>query len=1692
MLDLAGYDLVDTLGGNEEYIAYRLRRSEDGATFIVKTTRDVYPAPELIAGFQQEYEFMLGWEGAGIIRPWQFIMAADRPVLFATDNGGDTMAQLLLQRSEGESLLRMLAIASSLVGSVLALHRQGVPLDTITPHSLLIHPHDLEVRLLDVRGWLGAKEGQPLLPARKHLPSVLPYISPEHTGRTGMTPDVRSSIYSVGVLLYEWLTGRLPFQAADPLDMLHLHLAVRPEPASKAAPRLPAIVSDIIAKCMDKTPDARYSSLFGLKADLDECLARLQQAEPLGDFPLGEQDMAEQWQFPTRLYGRENEQEQMLQLFGQVANGGVEAIWITGAQGSGKTSFIKEFTRLLRDAPYCIASGSAAFQSPSIPYGAWRSILDELVRGLLIESDQRMEMWRLRILDAAEGFAALLIELVPSLELLIGQQQPVPPLPPAEAEQRFRMLLRRFISLFSWQEQTLIFMFDNMHEADEASLAFLNDLLSERQMERLLVIGAYEEAKLPGAYAFERMQKQLAQGGLPVHALKLGPLVFRDMLQLLQDAMRAEGEDIYELTAILLHKTGGNPLYVKQFLEEMTDKSWISFDHEARRWRWDIRKIAERSVPEHAATYLSDKVRFLAKEALQALGRAACMGNSFELEELAAVTGTALPELQASLGPAVHDRLLQQVSGGSSRFTFQHERIRELAYHSLPEAERHELHSRIGKWLAGRMQAGEAINVFEIANQLNLARKLLQAEERRELAYWNMQACYEAKRSTSYETALSYGRIATDILGADWDGHDTLAFNAYQARAELEFLCTNMEQAEFYFHVLLQKSRSDLDKASILALKIQLESSKDNYREVLKLGVEALELLGFRHSFQPSSAKLLGQLLRVQWKLRKHTPASLSASPPMTDERQRKAMSVLMYATNACFFVERKGWLTTVLTMMELTLAGGLAPESSLAFIGYAVYESFRSRQSRAAYDWGKAGCTLSESDPVIYVKALTSFSFCYDSWRLYEPEFLELLSKKAGKIALESGDLWHSNRSILMSCALGLQCGEPLGQIYDRLQRNASDFMRHQNELQLMEGRVLTSLIVRLTGHSEPDDPFKIEESLLLQETLPVHGDNTKIVREFVCIVQYIGGYLFGQFREAEKYLAEARVLFTSRKDHGEYTTQYMYESLVWAQLYEEANESERAAYLQGIKQNVKRLKPHAVGVPVNYLHKYLFIRAELARITGKDLEAEDLYAKTIEDARRNGFVHNAAIASECFAHYGLRRGKLALAKIYMTEAYQDYLKWGATVKASQLASKYGNLLALGAVSEWDRIDYFSVVKSAQALSEEMEMPRLLKALLRIMLRNAGADFGAILFAREEGWSVEAHGTAEEMSVGALPLADATELLPSAFIEYASRTKQEVVLHDAVNEGMFARNAHVRDKRLRSVLCLPISHQDKLVCLLYMENKLAAGVFTKEKLDVLKLLASQCAISIDNARLYSGIQSLRVSLERQVEERTRSLKQSMSETAAALAENSVYEERNRIAQEIHDVVGHTLTSTVLQIEAGKRLLHKDKDGAVARLEGAQELVRHGLNEIRRSVHMLKEGQAFNLGLQLRQLIQETEHHTGVVIRSSWGELPDLTMAHKKLIYHALQEGLTNGIRHGGASSFRFLLAQENRRLIFQLEDNGRGAKELVSGFGLSAMRERAEQLGGILAITTPKYGGCSLRIEIPLAQSAEKGSEVD
>lgn len=664
------------------------------------------------------------------------------------------------------------------------------------------------------------------------------------------------------------------------------------------------------------------------------------------------------------------------------------------------------------------------------------------------------------------------------------------------------------------------------------------------------------------------------------------------------------------------------------------------------------------------------------------------------------------------------------------------------------------------------------------------------------------------------------------------------------------------------------------------------------------------------------------------------------------------------------------------------------------------------------------------------------------------------------------------------MNCTWLFNYGYPLKDLYTHLLSRSALFLGGPNTSLWKYATVVSLLLTKLIGYKAEHDPFVYEN---LEEDKN-NEDHTHLFI-FTTLYEYITAYLFGRYEEAYKAVMISLEAVRASNNQIPYSpSDDYYYVLIVKELFEGANASTKAHYMEEMRQCIKRLKRMAKRSPTNYLHKYLVVEAAYREIKQQPtLKVEIMYERAIQAANEYGHLHDMGIISECFAKYHMKKGTLLQAKVYMNEAYRAYQKWGALAKVAQLEEQYGDLLVLKKSTELTHLDYSTIVSSVQALSKEIEIEQLLHKLLQIMLQNAGAEYGALIFENEQEWVIEAYGTVENLIVHSAKLDVAHHLVPPAIIDYTVRMKEEVVLHDAMNSG-FSRNPYIQQRDLKSVLCLPIMHQNKLLSVLYMENNLSKGVFTQERLDLLKLLCSQCAITITNARLYSDIQYLTKNLEQQVEERTNSLQKSMQMTSEVLAEMTVYAERNRIAQEIHDIVGNTLTSTILQIEAGKRLLRKDIDDATERLEDAQNLVRHSLNEIRNSVHMLKEDKYYDINKVLSLSIQDTERNMGVKICADIDNIDHVPIIMKKLIYHALQEGITNGIRHGNSREFYFSLKDNGSSVFFELKDNGTGTESLEMGFGLKMMRDRVQQLKGTFNVISEQQKGCLVTINLPYA----------
>jgi len=1701
MLEVPGYAAAERIGENTDTCFYRLADARDGSTVIAMTTRDEYPGEDTAAAYRREFDMLRMLDGRGAVRPVSLLFVQQRPILLAEDFGGWPLSTLLrsgpankptIGRDAGTllTLAFQAAMALSLVHSGKVIHQ------AVQPFNIFVNPETLEARFCGFQWATFAGEQRPLSEGNAGRPQdMLPYISPEQTGRLNRRADKRTDIYSIGVVMYESFAGRLPFGSTDELELIYSHIAGQALPLTGLASALPEIVSDIVLKCLNKAPEDRYNTAYGLQYDLKLCLDEFARTGAIAAFSLGGQDFSSQWQYPNKLYGRTAEREWLLRIRERVAKGHSELVLISGATGIGKTAFVHDTLREI------VSSGGGLFiggkfdpYRSDIPYAAWIQAIEDLVRQLLASSPDVLAGWKERIARQIGEYGQLLIELVPQLERLIGKQPQVQQLSPHEAEGSFQRLFELFLLVFASADQPLTVFLDDLQWGDEASLQLITHLFGAGRARQLLLIGTYRGGELQPHYPLRKWKEAMDAAAAPIRHIRMEPLRKDDVRLLLADAMPSTAHDVNELAEVLMQKTGGTPFSLKPLLQNAYDRALIAFNEQTRQWEWGLSGIAAIEGAKRAGGFWSGKLDSLPAETIGLLSWAAFLGRRSEFASLVEVSGLSRSEALKALQPALEEFVLE--SSGAAQpdepiYTFLHDRIQQDFYMRVPADEQAVYHERIGRMLRARLNADpdkESL-LFEAVSHLNYAIRFIGDETgKRELARLNYRAGVKAKMSTAYDAALRYFLQSTSLLAEfGWERCFDFTFKVYKARMECEYLCNRRVVAIELFEILLPRCTTVMEQVGLYNTMIELEVKNQIYDDAAKMSVKALQLLDIKVHDESTNLRTIFRLLKMRIKMGNLRIKDLRKLPPMTDERYLAAMSLFTWIGNMNYMRDNRKWLGAILSMLNLTLDHGIAPESSVAFIGMAFFYNYAPNDYVKAYEWAELARELPGVSPTLRLYNMNTYFGCYDTWRKYEPELFDLFISNVKRTRLESGNLWNANQSAIVASGMILMLGKPLGEAYVLLMENAGEIARSHNDLQWKITAILSSLIVRLTGERHRDDPFADIDVNGAAFALNANGELNKGLEEIACMHGYLLGYLFGQYEKAYEFAARADQLFLEQRKKGvfEYTSHGFHYVLIIAQLYPTASRERQKKFMGIIRHHHRMLKKYASGSPVNYLHKYLLIKAELYRLGGRAEHAARCYEEAYADAKSNGHIHNAAIAAENAAKLYLGSGKHHLATAYLNMALRAYMDWGAKAKAADMTARYRYLLHADHADKNAGIDYIAVMKSAQAISEEMVMERLLDRLIRILMQNSGAEKVALIFEEDGRMYVEAYATHDEIRLGREPLEQAG-YVSAAVIGRVRSTLEEIVLHNAHRDGPFAQSAYMQDQHKRSVLCLPIVKNHRLICILYLENNMAAGVFTQDRLDVIKLLCAQCAISLDNAKLYSNIERLKESLEDQVTERTLHLERSMRETAAALAEASIQTDRNRIAADVHDIVGHTLTSTILQIEAGKRQLRNDSEGAYRRFHGAQELLRQGLEQIRQSLHMVKEGPSYDYIGSLHKLILDTKQNADVTIDTDIGPLPELNGAYHHVIYRSLQEGLTNGIRHGCATAFRFSLGYDGQHLTFSLRDNGKGTNCLEPGFGLRSMKERVEEMGGRLSVHTLAGKGCTLQIEIPYASGKE------
>jgi predicted ATPase/signal transduction histidine kinase len=1403
-------------------------------------------------------------------------LAADtyhaRPGPLLDDFGGVPLRRQLGAPTEIGHFLRLaLAISEELAD----LHAGRVVHRDLRPDNILVNPLTGQVRIVagapSAPGSTGAAETVRL------LPGSLPYVSPEQTGHGSRPVDARSDLYSLGISCFEMLTGRLPFHATDPVDWVHCHVASRPPMPSSLVPGIPEPIGMIVAKLLNKEPDDRYQSARGLRHDLQRCYVDWATKGRIEAFRLGERDASDQFAIPHRLYGRDPERAALQAAFERVrATGTAELALVAGRAGIGKSALVHDLQRSLVAQRGAFAEGKFDQFKRDIPYFTLVQACTDLVLAILAEHDSRIADWKTRLQTALGPNGQLIVDVIPQLELVIGRQIPVPALPPAESQNRFRFAFRRFLHVFARAPHPLVLFLDDLQWADEASLALLTDLVTQSQTCHLLVVGAYRDNEVDPSHPLALTLQRVHKAGGRVAEVKLGPLPVVQLGALVADVLHRPPAEVQPLAQLIEAKTGGNPFFTIQFLTALHDEGLIAFDAEAERWRWDIARIEEQRFTDNVVELMLGKLARLSPVSQAACKLLACLGTRAEIATVRLV-------LDRSAGDNAYQALFEAVDAGLLMRTgetvrFVHDRVQEAAYSQIPAADQAEVHLRIGRLLVAALP-GDAIEeaVFDVVNHLNRGWDLItSADEQALLCRLNRLAGERAKAAIAYASAQGYFTRATALLAIDaWTAHYEETFALHLSLAECEYLAGDFVAADQRFTPLIERARSLQDRMRVTRLQIRLYQTTGRFADALTLGLEAFRSLGVTcpDDDQAMQTEFAHQVAEVAKNLGDRRIADLVDAPPATDPEACAAIGLLVDHLAAALNSGSKTLPLTVLKVLNLCLRHGHTEEACFTYSAAAMVIVATPGDVASAYEFSSLALRLNDKydDPKLRGKVLVVHLACIYFWResfSAHPPLVE----RALAACLQVGDfLWVGNVGG-QAMWHTIEKGASLDEILLASQRFAEIFRQTHNDLVCFLLSQFDHFAANLKGTTFDSRTFS-DSSFDENACLELFRRAGAVAGLFVHhLLKEMVHFIWGHAAAARESAALATEYQSASPGTALAVTHLFFHTLILAASHDEAPAEQRDGIRQALADKVAILRDWARECPANFHNRHALAAAELARIEGRPLQAMQLYDRAIRSATEQGFTHLQAIANEVAARFYQAQGLPTIADQHLRQACTAYAAWGAEGKVRQLEAQHPQLLqprsartAAQTMAAAD-MDLLSVIKASHVISGEIDLGELLQKLVRVVVAHAGAEKGYVLLRRAPppgetpvddltDLSIEAEARSDDTGDVVVQMQQTAPgamsvLLPVAIVNYVARTKTPVLLDDAGQASRFAGDEYLLRSRTKSVLCLPIVRQGDLVGLFYLENAQMAAAFRPDQVQLLELLASQAAISIENARL--------------------------------------------------------------------------------------------------------------------------------------------------------------------------------------------------------------------------------------------------
>ncbi|MEG4394821.1 AAA family ATPase [Microcoleus sp. BROC3] len=1581
----ANYKLIEKINEGSKTVVYRAERREDQTAVIIKTLIADYPTLEEIMQLRHEYEISRHLNIEGIVKPYGLENHHHGLALILEDSRGEALKNFLNGRQL--ELKEFFKIAIQLADTLGKLHDHKIIHKDIKPTNIIITPATLKVKITDFSIATRLSKETQTLSHPTLLEGTIAYISPEQTGRMNRSIDYRTDFYSLGITFYEMLCGELPFKATDPMELIHCHIAKQPRSlgeimAKKQNSRLETTsdnptfkiqndkiikaISYIVMKLLAKTAEDRYQSGYGLKADLEQCLNQLQQTGKNSNFIPGERDKSGQFLIPQKLYGRETQVANLMDAFDRVSAGTAELMLVSGYSGIGKSCLVYEIHKPIVGARGYFIAGKFDQFKRNIPYGALIEAFEELIRQVLTESPEKIHFWKQKILNDLGKNIRVIIDVIPELELIVGEQPEVSKLGASESQNRFNLVFKQFIHIFTQKAHPLVLFLDDLQWADSASLKLVHVLLTDRDSQYLLVIGAYRDNEVSPTHPLMQTLDSIYSCGSIINKIVLQPLTLSTVNQLVADTLgdncssavplvtcfsEQHGEIEQEsllaknnnhqiekcklLAELVYNKTQGNPFFLTQFLTSIYAEKQLTFDFSIGRWQWDMGQIQSLAIADYnVVDLIARNIQKLPPDTQKVLKLAACIGNRFNLEVLAIVSEKSISETASALWDGLQEALILPIgesayklpllfnsneslvigSGQETQseintynvsYKFLHDRVQQAAYSLIPSEQQKSTHLKIGKLLLHKThQDALEEKIFEIVNQLNTGVELItDRDEKYKLAQLNLIAGKKAKAASAYEAAVMQLRLGLKLLTENsWQTNYALTLALYVEAVEAEYLTTNYERSAALAEVVLKQASTLLERVKVYELQIQYYMAQNQMLKAIDTGLQVLDMLGVSLSNEADGSGVAIELPSVE---------NLENIPEMTDPYQLAALRILMSVISPAYTVKPEIVPVLVLAQTKLCVEHGHSAQAAFVYAFYGIFIYSMTGNIDAGYHSGQLALKLLDQFNAreLQCKVCNLFHGVIRPWKVHVKNTLTSL-REGIQSGLETGDIEYAGYNATIYCASVFLTGEQL-EIVEQQQRQYVDLaLKLKQDYSIYYIKIFHQMTLNFQNEVE-DKCELIGESFNETKILPIFiQTNNRILLFLTYLAKTI---LFYLFKEPHGAVANASLA----AEHGitvtsmvVYAVHNFYYSLALLAQYAKASSSEQEQYLHIVEKNQQKMRQWADSAPSNFKHKYELVEAEKARVQGQIAEAMEYYDLAITGAQEQGYIQEEALASELAAEFYFSLGRDKFARIYLTQAYYGYIRWGAQTKVKDLESRYplvfSQMLMRESIGiEINRtttstmggssavLDLSTANKAYLALAEEIVLDKLLDKLLKIVMENAGATTGCLILEKDGKLVIEATGVVERDVVvlcSESPVEN-SDNLPITIINYVGITKANVVLNDASVSQRFINDPYILKTKPKSILSMPIINQGKLIGILYLENNITTGAFTMERLELLKILSSQIAISLKNAMLYGRLetatQNLKTAneqlenynqtLEQKVEERTHELKQKNS-----------------------------------------------------------------------------------------------------------------------------------------------------------------------------------------------------------------------